>query len=274
MEENRANAKFTFKIWEFFSAEISLPFKFGKTKPDFSLIPAQRFLRLFNDHGITNSQIPRFIPEITLDKSRDCSTLIPALTDEVMEKASQLFKVRREWLEGVGNKIYDCYWWYQNPSRFFEDLKMISEQPLFPIIAFCNGRAINKNSNIVLVLAEVISHIGENEICRYYICEDEWSWDYYKSRIQLKTMARIAHNLLRVTIPIYSVDSKIMGEIRSGFRIPSPYLSRKFEFKDVRLEDFALSPEESIKSKESDELSNVKEFILKCDLQKYQHRVS
>src|SRR6266545_3426476 len=80
-------------------------------------------------HGAPDSlitQIPRLVPGLTLDKVSRVETLLPALTGEVLDETAKLFQIRRTWLEGVGDEIYDTVWCYKAPERFFEELARLN----------------------------------------------------------------------------------------------------------------------------------------------------
>lgn len=238
---------------------------FNKVQNDPVTIVARRFFQAFQDHGIPVAQIPRLIPQLSLDKLVSPESLLPALNSEVLNAAANLFRIRRAWLEGIGEQIYDTVWCYKAPERFFQELSSIEiKRVSYPIIAFCSGNNLDARSNdeqpIVLVLKEKVCDVDEDEVYRYRIFEDGWRWGYWKCRIQLKAMARIVDKVYSQRIPMYQVDRKTLEEIESGYCVPRSSLFRR-PLDNISLEDFALSPEESHQSKESEELPAVVEYI-------------
>lgn len=250
---------FEFNVNEFFRR------LFFKKKPDKALAVAERFLKVFREHGISDAQIPRLLPDITLDKLRDAESLLPALTRSVLEQASDLLGIEQTWLEGVSLRIYKQHWCYKIPNRFFEDLEKINlSDTTYPIVAFCSDSKLDFRSEreqpIALCLCEKISEFGEKEIFRFTVYGDGWDWGYWKSRIQLKAMIRVADQKLKIpAVPIYLVSRKELEEIRGGFCVPRVYFKKKP--RDISLEDFSLRYSESVKSKESEELPEVLEYI-------------
>lgn len=271
MNEDNYKAEFKFNLG-FFGAAISRTFHLKKKKEPSPLdIVAHRFVQIFQDHGVSISQIPRFIPVITLEKLNNHEALLSALTTDVLEQTADLFQVRREWLEGLGFQIYQRHWCYKQPEAFFKDLSAINIKDTFWQITILSKKdTLDYRSRwdqpIVLVLVEKIANIGEKEINRYRIYGDGWDWGYWKCRIQLKAMARLAHERYEKTIPIYTTDPKTLKEIEAGWRVPRPYLIRRST--KAFLEDFGLSPEESAVSKESEELPEVMGYIQAFKLQK------
>ena len=229
------------------------------------------FLHIFQDHGVPATQIPRLVPHLTFDKLSSPETLLPALNGDVLEHTAKLFQIRRAWLEGVGNQIYDTVWCYKAPDRFFQELATIEmESVAYPIVALCSSRKLDgKNDGkqpIALLFREKLSDLGDEEIQRYRIFGDGWDWGYWKCRIQLKAMARMVDKVLHNRIPMYQVKPDVLKSVESGNRVPRHCLQGP-QLNNMSLEDFALSSTESAQSKEAEELSQVIEYIEYHDLE-------
>ena len=242
-----------------------------KSKNDPVAVVARRFVQIFQDHGVPATQIPRLVPQLTLDKLSSPETLLPALNGDVLEHTAKLFQIRRTWLEGVGDQIYDTVWCYKAPERFFQELATIEMQSVaFPIVAFCSSKKLDgKNDGkqpIDLLFREKLCELGDEEIHRYRIFGDGWDWGYWKCRIQLKAMARMVDKVLHNRIPMYQVKSEVLKAVESGNRVPRQCLQGP-QLNNTSLEDFALSPTESAQSKEAEELSQVIEYIKYHDLE-------
>lgn len=205
-------------------------------------------------------------PSGTLDKLRSGETLLPALTNEVIEQTAKLFQVRRAWIEGTEEQIYDCHWCYKAPEHFFDELATFNMKSVTcPVVAFCStpnldGRS-SRDQPIVIALVEKFADLDDEGVCRYRIYGDEWDWGYGNCRIQLKAMTRIVYKVFHVPVPMYSVSPDTLRAIESGYCVPRRYLSNRARLRNISLEDFALSPEESAQSKESEELARVLEYI-------------
>lgn len=256
-----------------FDKFISLNFNgLRKSKPDHTVIVAQRFLQLFKDHNVAVPQIPRLISDITLEKLRSPEALISALNNKIINQSVKLFQVRREWLEGLDKKIYNPYWCYKAPGSFFQDIAgMKTVNAVSPIMVFCCLDGIdyrqNRDQPLALVLAEKVADFGENEIKRYKVYGDGWLWNYSKCRIQLKAMIRVWYEFSDISIPMYKVDHKTLELIREGYCVPSIYPIKGVSLRDTFFEDFVLSQEESRASKESEELPYVLNYIKSYNLE-------
>ncbi len=234
----------------------------GKKNP--TLIVAERFLSIFEDHGVAISQIPRLVPNLSLDQLQNPESLRPALTPEILRDTARLFQIKLSWLEGITDQIYDYDFFYKDPWRFFDDFRKLNREDFFsPIAVFCSTTKLNyeggRGQLIVPVLREKCAQFGDNVIYRYHIY-DEFDWGYQKCRIQLKAMVRILEKKLKVpVVPMYQINKKILKGIESGRIVPRQYYGR--EKTDPSLEDYSLSPEESAVSKEADELPIVLNYI-------------
>jgi hypothetical protein len=242
-----------------------------KSKDDPVAVVARRFLQIFQDHGVPATQIPRLVPQLTLDKLSSPETLLPALNGDVLEHTAKLFQIRRTWLEGVGDQIYDTVWCYKAPERFFQELATIEMQSVaFPIVALCSSRKLDGKNDvkqpIALLFREKLCDLGDEEIHRYRIFDDGWDWGYWKCRIQLKAMARMVDKVLHNRIPMYQVKPEVLKSVESGNQVPRQCLQGP-QLDNMSLEDFALFPEESAQSKEAEELSQVVEYIEYHDLE-------
>ncbi|HYG35485.1 MAG TPA: hypothetical protein VEC99_11905 [Clostridia bacterium] len=237
---------------------------------------AHRFLHLFQEHGVPIGQIPRLVPQLTLDKLRTTESLLPALTGDVLDLTANLFGVQRSWIEGASDCIYDCLWCYKRPEQFFEDLASSQIRGVFyPIRAlFCTktlDRTDSREQPIALILMEKVADLADEKVFRYRIYCDEWDWGYWKCRIQLKAMARLVDKELSNRIPLYRTDRKTLKEICSGKRVP-PTSALRRPTNDLSLEDFALGPEDTKCSKEIEELPIVLEYIKNNALDKIARR--
>jgi len=237
------------------------------------LLMAKRFIKIFNYHGVATQQIPRLMPQIKLEHLKDLpESLIPALTEDVISRVVDLFKIRRSWLEGLGNRIYEPNFYYKRPDYFFRDVALTDlncKETCRPIIAVCQTDVFNihKNNkqNIVLVFLEKIAELNDDDINRY-IVSDNWDWTYFKSRIQLKAMVRVLHKTKGTVIPLYKIDSSIFEKIKNGLLVPNIDFLNATHLSEYSLEDFSLYSEESYVSKEDEELPLVENYIEKYNL--------
>ena len=237
---------------------------------------AHRFLFLFQEHKVPIPQIPRLVPQLTLDKLRTVESLLPALTGEILDQAANLFKIKRTWIEGADDSLYEGLWCYKSPEHFFEDLASTHIKGVFhPIRALFCTKTLDMNESreqpVALLLVEKVADLGEEEILRYRIYQDDWDWGYWKCRIQLKAMARLVDKELSLRIPLYRTDRQTLEQVCSGRRVPPASVIRR-PLDKISLEDFGLSPNESKCSKEPAELPTVLEYIENNGLDKIAQR--
>ncbi|MBP1152773.1 hypothetical protein [Methylocaldum sp. RMAD-M] len=235
----------------------------GKSNP--VSIVAQRFLKVFEDHGIAIPQIQHFLPQITLDKLKTPEDLLAVLTNDVLAQTATLFQIQRSWLDGVDDQLYESRSCYKSPECFFEDLGNIGDdRDRFPVRALYCSKQLNSNDGrqqpMALLLVEKIGDLGDRAVLRYRPYTDGWDWGYEPCRIQLKAMARLVYLEFGKPVPLHRVSAAVLEQIRQGERVPMDCL-RGTPLTSPSLEDFALYPEESGQSKEREELTAVLSYI-------------
>ena len=228
-------------------------------------IVATRFLKLFKDHGVQPAQIQHYIPQVTLDALGSTDKLLTVLTHPVLDQATNLFGVKRAWLDGVSDSIYECRHCYKAPVQFFRDVAAVfDEDAHFCVRAlYCSkklDRGAGTGQDLALVLVKRLGMLGDSEVYRYVIYGDTWDWAYLPSRIQLKAMARMAYTVCDIQVPLFRVSAKVLDEVRKGARVPNEELNGCL-LTNPSLEDFALSLDESGQAQETEELPAVLQYI-------------
>lgn len=179
---------------------------------------ASRFVQLFEKHGVHRNQIPRFLGHgLTVATVADDTTLLPALTEEILNAACELFAVRREWLDGVDTQIYPLHDFYKCPeefSAFILNLKNKAAGRLGGMV-FISDSSSRENDDTILVLEEEIGMIGDKNIYRYYICNN-WLFNYWKSRVYLAACISLAHKnsvfIYGRKLPFDKIEKYLEGE--------------------------------------------------------------
>lgn len=224
---------------------------------------SERFLALFQAHGVAPTQIQRFLPQVTLEHFAS-DRLAAVLTNETLNQAAALFGIRREWLEGIDQQIYEPFFCYKAPVWFFHDLAKWQVKPqTFSVRALCCGDLDNsslREQPLVLLAVEKVGMIGDEEICRYRVYHDAWNWGYFPCRLQLKAFARLVHLGWQTPIPVHRVQKGVLEKIRTGQRVPRLELQGCL-LTEPCLEDFALAENESGKAQETEELGEVFRYI-------------
>lgn len=227
-------------------------------------IVAQRFLQVFNEHGVATSQIPRFLPEVSLDKLRNWEVLVAALNPKVLDQTADLFRLRRVWLDGVGDEMFDHHSCYKHPEVFFNDLLRLRCPGYHPFSVIIDCERLDMDGgepqNVVVVVTELLTSIEDRNICRYTVYPDGFHWDYWKCRHQLKAMARIYSQVTGRMVPIYHLETDKLREIEGGRCVPWTVLEGPFDH-DRSLEEYAILPHEAAGAPESAEMPKVLEYI-------------
>lgn len=246
----------------------------GKSKPTPVNIVAQRFLQAFHDHDIQPAQIPRLLPSIKLDDLKSDESLLAALTPRVLDQAAQLLGIRTAWLEGVDSYIYEPLTCYKQPETFFENLALLKRDENdfddFYVQTLVTTKQLDMNDSsqqlLVVIVAEKIAELGDQRVYRYHVYGDGWDWGYWPTRIQLKAMARLLYRKFGKTMPLYTTKLADIENIRGSKQIPRSCLGGCL-ISTPSLEDFALSPDESVIAKEIDELPEVLKYIEEHNLE-------
>jgi hypothetical protein len=101
-------------IFERLTSAIIRGFKRWKARHVTSV--SQRFVELFEAHGVRRNQIPRVLGyDLALGDLVDDASLLAKLTEPLLDAACSLFGVRREWLDVAGEDPYSNHAFYKKP---------------------------------------------------------------------------------------------------------------------------------------------------------------
>ncbi len=154
---------------------------------------ADRFILLFEKHGVHRSQIPRFFGHgLTIEDTSSSEKLLSKLSHDILQAACDLFRVRLEWLEGADNQIYSIRHFYKHPEQFKTFLQALSKEEgsRLTLKLVVSPNAYNDN-DALMIIEEPIRELGEREVKRYHICGG-WSYRYYKCRADIAACFAIA----------------------------------------------------------------------------------
>ncbi|MBF5037953.1 hypothetical protein INP77_00460 [Methylophilus sp. 13] len=156
---------------------------------------SSRFIEVFEAHGIHRNQIPRFLDGLlTIKDIQDDSALLEKLNNELLDKVSTLFSIRREWLEGADSQIHCENDFYKYPlefSNFIDQIKKENPHHNLRGYLYISDRKFKQNDQAILILEETIGEIGTKAIYRYHLCNN-WDFTYWKSRAYLTACIAIA----------------------------------------------------------------------------------
>lgn len=181
------------EIESFFNL-INKAFRLFSKKPKQPESVATRFVNLFESHGVHRNQIPRFFGHgITVADIKNDDTLLPKLTEEILDAAVALFAIRREWLDGAETRIYPLHDFYKKPEEFgpfLDEIKNKKPDGQLNGVVYAPKEKLREGEAFI-VLEEFIGSIGDKPISRFYICNN-WLFDYWKSRGYLTASIAIA----------------------------------------------------------------------------------
>jgi hypothetical protein len=223
---------------------------------------ATRFTRLFEAHGVIRSQIPRLLGYgLQLPDVRDDAALLVALDDTHLDAACTLFGVRREWLDGASERIYESPWCYKRPEGFFAELaRLETPAAIAPVRAFTTAMPLDYQAGgeqrIELVMVETVGWIGEHEIYRYRPFADGWVWSYSESRLQLKAMVAVYGK----QVPLFKVSREAIDSLYAGKQFPGEVM-RGTLLSTPSLEDYCMPQSRNWHARETEELPMVEEYI-------------
>lgn len=231
-------------------------------------VVTKRFLQVFADHGVAVPQIPRIVPELKLCDFRTPESLLASLSIEVLDRVSAIFGIRRQWLDGVGDEIYERRHCYKAPQVFLEDFASLNGlcggRPNLSSLILTTERQLDYRSDrqqfLVPVLVEDVVALDDTFIQRFHVYQDGFDWGYAPTRIQLKALARVLFKRSGVVSPIYGVSVDEMQALLAGKVVPRDFV-RGAWITSPSLEDYALTREESAVAKECEEIPAVLDYI-------------
>jgi hypothetical protein len=269
---NRLSAEFSGSISEVSRAALLN----RKLETEAVKLMVDRFLSVFNNHGILTNQIPRFIDpkfNLTLSDFKNQETILHILTDELIHWTCESFGISSEWIEGSFDwtnqhtkKIYPRFECYKNIQRFIDRAVRLrrtfhypAEMYVFKASELKRRDDVRHDSYIGMVLREVIGFIREMPIYRYIPITALWRWDYWRSRYQSKALFLICEKLEIVTHG-YDVSREILDDIAEGRIFPGQALRRLLSYTWYP-EDYIDLPKENVRAQEVDEVEKVRQYI-------------
>jgi hypothetical protein len=192
---------------------------FGK-KPEVPGHPvATRFVKLFEAHGVHRNQLPRvFGHGLTLSSVVDDAALLTSLTGGMLDRAAELFCVRRTWLEGASEQIYPLHDFYKQPKEagaFLHSLRARSEDVRGVVLI---ATPTQHEESALVILEECVGAIDDDRpLYRYHLCNN-WLFPYWKSRAFLAAFVAAAwRNKIHLLGRKTSID--IIRKFREGTRL-------------------------------------------------------
>ncbi|BCV39102.1 hypothetical protein [Shewanella algae] len=210
---------------------------------------AERFIKLFEAHGVAKAQIPRFFGhELSLYQVENEQELLKALSHSILRDAADLFGVKVEWLEGASDELYELNHFYKQPHEFGTWLDQCLPNTVNQNV---DGWLLTTHVNsdrydALILMKECIGELSKQPIYRYHFCE-LWIYSYWKCRADLA--ACIAQGWKR-NCYIYGreLSPSVFEKIASLTTVPNSELENtSIRGKHFHPENLTTEPEEFVK---------------------------
>ncbi len=240
----------------------------AEKNPVFKL--ADRFIEIFESHGIHPNEIPRCVPEeyeISLKDLSNQEYLIAKLTPSLIDWVCSTFNIRREWLEVDDNYIYQTKNYYKNEHSLLRMLKSLKEEYFddLRVIAYKDVKELNcsgeRPQKINLLIVVPVLKIDGKVIQKYIPTSTHWDWGYWRSRYQFKGITRTCYKKLSLTFDGYDLDSDTMALLSAGKVFPKNIIDNIFTGYTWYPDDYTDNKTESQCAKETQETKTILEYI-------------
>lgn len=187
---------------EVFDAPPPLSRAGGATPTDDIRRLAIRWLELFETHGVRRHQIPALLPNhhVPLSALTDWQqTAVLLGSDRLRDDTCALFNVRRAWLEGDSDRIYEVLPLSEEVDAVLETLEGWAQTcEEIALLGFRDGRKpldVQPHQTCAFMLRGTIREFGEKPVFQYQPVYGPFEWDYPKGRVIARTAwlaARVA----------------------------------------------------------------------------------
>jgi hypothetical protein len=171
-------------------------FKRSRDKASLEENIADRFIRVFEAHGVMRNQIPRFFDHaLTLKDVQNANSLLEKLNEQILDDMCSLFAIKRAWLDGASSQVHPINDFYKRPEEFSDFLGHVTERDSDGWLTgelYSAHKNASWNIQCFFVLKEKIGFIDNEPINRYHLCSN-FSYTYWKARADLAACMAIAH---------------------------------------------------------------------------------
>lgn len=228
---------------------------------------AQRVRRVLSGHGLQPAHLARFFKvrrapfSITLADQQNDAAFLQWLDEDKIDWIARTFGVRREWIDGEDERIFEHLSYDRDPVKFLSTISLHADQLVFEDIhdspdAWFIRHGVGKEWGargharvFVIVRVPLARFSNEVTIYRYLSDFSPYPWDEGRTAVQLRAWAR----LLAVSKGIHCWGREVSHE--TGDKIWSNSVFLHEVLSDYQLvhrcrsewhpEDCALYPEES-----------------------------
>lgn len=241
----------------------------------------RRFVDLFEVHGISRSEIPRFLAptfDLRISDVLDDQRLLELLDERLLNYVCSRFGILRGWLDTGGCGIYPRIMVYKNLRGFVELLDGLLKSES-NIEGFCFKTKENKleksasnHEPICLFFRAELAILGDKTIYRYYFLDDTWPWGHSPARIELKAVCLLCLQRT-VYIRCRNAPRKKIEAVLSGAEFPAR-LNENSSGAHWHLDDYALLRSESVVAKDEEEALEVRQHLRELGLKLELDRVN
>ncbi|MBQ4837359.1 hypothetical protein [Pseudoalteromonas luteoviolacea] len=225
-----------------------------------NMCPAQRFLDLFEAHGVAKSQVSAFFDRgLTISDCSSPARLLEKLTDELLKDAASLFAVNIDWLYGTTDEVYNIHQFYKHPEYCKDFVKALKTEgrDLTCYALWPNKEPTFTRSQSTIVIMEEIGRINGRPIHRLHILGG-WVHTYWKCRGYYAACTSI---IMSNDIMVFgkTIDVESLTHIANGTRLPTYNFDLNlfdFTFGESWLADDFIDSPESYLQKVSPERDN------------------
>tara|TARA_R110002073_G_scaffold266047_2_gene429081 strand:+ start:523 stop:1323 length:801 start_codon:yes stop_codon:yes gene_type:complete len=172
--------------------------------PELSI--CDRFIGVFQKHGVGRNQIPRFLDDgLTVADIQNEDTLLPKLTEERLNRVCSLLAIKRGWLDGTEEAIFPEYFFYKHPEDFADFLthhKIDYCYLLYP--------KSQQDMSAALILKESIGFVEDREIYRFHV-ESDWVFNYWKCRAYIAAIFSMVEAQQGISFYAQTLAPEIQG---------------------------------------------------------------
>lgn len=144
---------------------------------------ANRFLKLFEAHGVYRNQIPEFFGHgLTIADVQTEDSLLIKLSPSLLQTAADIFQVDAEWLSHGQGEIFPSHHFYKHPvefGRYIDELQAREDDKLIEGFVLTVKPPRKHEEDTLILLKESIGVVGERTIFRYHLCPG-WVLSYWK----------------------------------------------------------------------------------------------
>lgn len=228
----------------------------------------RRFIKVYEEHGILQSQIPGFVDKkfgLQLKDFKDQESVLQILNDELINWTCKKFGVQRDWIDGTSEYIYNRKNYYKKIHSFIDDLyNLIKNGNDIDIYAFKFGDLVpddtedENEQEVVLLMRYSIGQLNSKIVYKYIPISTLWNWGYWRSRYQLKAIFYICEKL---NVFLHGYDLREKNNIASGEVFPEKIVRSILNSITWYPEDYIELPSQSIQAKEVEETKKVREYF-------------